>query len=161
MGGTTPTIDFGKYQQPSAGTAIDFTKYTGGSGDNPHAAILSKYGLPADVDLTKDWISNADKVTAGVKPGIGGAQERMKRLDAFSTAWQEANPHQPDTKGFFSSIWDEAKNVFKGMASDGTGTMSMPPIPGQGAVDLAQTRAQQFKENPVGATARTITDVGA
>lgn len=161
MGGTTPTIDWGKYQEAGATPAIDFTKYAGSAGDNPHAAILQKYGLPADLDLAKDATENTDKLFAGSKQGTEGAQDRFSRLDKFSKAYQEANPHQPDTKGPFASIWDEAKNIFKGMASDGTGTASMPPIPGQGAVDMARGRAQQFKENPVGATARTITDVGA
>lgn len=150
--------------QTAASSGVDYDSLAashGGAAANPHATILQKYGLPESVDLTKDYFSNADKISAGTKPGIEGAQERMKRLDAFSNAWQEANPHEKDTKGFFSSIFDEAKNIFKGMASDGTGGMSMPPIPGQGAADLVQARTQQFKENPVGATARTITDVGA
>ena len=160
MGGTTPTIDWGKYQQPSAAPIIDFSKYSGAASANPHAAILQKYGLPESVDLTKDATANTDKLYEGTKPGIEGAQDRFKRLDAFSNAWQEANPHQPDTKGIFASIWDEAKNALGGMFSEGTGTASAPPIPGQGAADIVRGRSQQFKENPVGATARTVTDVG-
>lgn len=103
-----------------------------------HAQLKKKYNLPDEIDLAKDAISNTDKLYAGAKD----AEERFKRLGAFSNAYQEAHPQAPEEKGFFSNLWGEAKNIFKGTAnSEGAGTGSGTGI----------EWAQRVTDNPINA----------
>ncbi len=143
MGGT-PTIDFSKY---AAAPGIDFSKYADAAAGDPHAAIKQKYGLPVDADLASGFMS-----------------DKNSKLDMdpykFSAAYREANP-SPPTQGFLANAWGEAKDIVKGLfSSEGTGTASMPPIPGVGAYEASKQRVEQAKTDLPGAAGRTVTDIG-
>lgn len=143
MGGT-PTIDFSKY---SAAPGIDFSKYVDAPAGDPHAAIKQKYGLPEGADLTSGYLSDKNS---------------KLEMDPykFSSAYREVNS-APPTQGFLSSAWGEAKDIVKGLfSSEGTGTASMPAIPGVGAYEAGKQRVEQAKTDLPGALGRTVTDIG-
>src|SRR6267154_496717 len=139
-------IDWTKYGQSTAAPSIDFSKYADTAVSDPHAAIKQKYGLPSESDLTSGFLSDKNS---------------KLEMDPykFSAAYKEANP-TPPTQGFLSNAWGEAKDIVKGLfSSEGTGTASMPQIPGVGAYETGKQRIEQAKTDLPGALGRTATDV--
>lgn len=165
--------DNGQMPLPAGATLVDqsginlppgATLVSGGDRNSPGYwdALKDKYGLPRSVDLSKTLVQNFGNLSA----------EDMNKvdLDKFGQAYAEANP-QEDRKGFFSNLYGEAKNLFKGLTSPPdtvAGSETVGPkieavrqnpanaIPVVGPVGVA--RANQFKKDPWGALGAGVTD---
>jgi hypothetical protein len=163
MGGT-PTIDFSKY---SAAPSIDFSKYTDATptAGSPAAwdALKDKYGLPHEIDLSKNLFSQPIDIN---KIDIG----------KFSQAYNEANQQAPTPTSFLGRSWDEAKNLVRGAFGEGALTGPIVGGPGpiatssvagttlpnpSGIVQLAKQRGAEIREHPAAAAGAATTDVAA
>ncbi len=162
--GNSPTIDFSKYEQPSAPTSgggIDFSKYASGASDTAGADTVNaqwnelkdKYSLPHNVDLSKTLIENYGSVP----------KEDFNKIDVgkFSQAYREAHPEQEAPTSFFGRSWDEVKNLVRGAVQQPESTAGFTTPNPQAAVEAVKQRGQEFAQHPAAATGATAVDLAA
>lgn len=170
-------IDFSDVAKapPAAGPReLDFSDITGGTSsvsgpDRTSPAywdqLKDKYGLPRNYDLAKTLFENYTN-NEKLKPG----ELNQVNIDKLQQAWDEAHPKEQTPTSFLGRSWDEVKNIFKGLTTEGTGALFGKPMesptvagftPPQNPLPAVQARGKEFAEHPAAATGATAVDVAA
>lgn len=100
------------------------------SGGSDYSGLAQKYGLPVGTDLSKPYLQ----------------QDQSLKIDpmAFSRAYSEAHPEPAPPTGFWSNVYNEAKNLFHGATSPGLSVTDS-------GLGRALSTVEAAKQNPVSA----------
>jgi hypothetical protein len=166
--GSSPQIDFGQ-PPPSSAPVIDFSAAPPSGTLSTSAdwdALKDKYGLPHEIDLSKNFFQNLSSDPDFPK----GHKFDGVDIDKFAAAYNEAHPQAPTPTSFLGRSWDEIKNIAASLTTKSGGALFGNPMesgsvagtqPLNNPIPMIRERSKEALEHPAAAAGAATADIAA